>query len=168
MGSKAGAAPLQEHHSNWHFAGCPTSNAQRSLQTECTCPHWGRGLESLYPNPSVEHVASPVWLVQALWLPGRALKWSSMRHLQVGGKGCCRQGVPQGTRFFFVEDRPKEPPTPNRHQLPTANRCQPPAATNRHGGAVSSVRVRDSPPPPPPAPPPPLPALRAHLVTKGQ
>ena len=29
-----------------------------------------------------------------------------------------------------------------------------------HGGAVSSVRVRD--------PPPPLPALRAHLVTKGQ
>ena len=35
-----------------------------------------------------------------------------------------------------------------------------------HGGAVSSVRVRDSPPPPPP--PPPLPALQAHLVTKGQ
>ena len=34
-----------------------------------------------------------------------------------------------------------------------------------HGGAVSSVRVRD---PPPPPPPPPLPALRAHLVTKGQ
>ena len=35
-----------------------------------------------------------------------------------------------------------------------------------HGGAVSSVPVRDSPPPPPP--PPPLRALRAHLVTKGQ
>ena len=34
-----------------------------------------------------------------------------------------------------------------------------------HGWAVSSVWVRDSPPPPPPAP---LPALRAHLVTKGQ
>ena len=35
-----------------------------------------------------------------------------------------------------------------------------------HGGAgVLSVRVHD---PPPPAPPPPLPALRAHLVTKGQ
>ena len=29
-----------------------------------------------------------------------------------------------------------------------------------HGWAVSSVRVRNSPPP--------LPALRAHLVTKGQ
>ena len=34
-----------------------------------------------------------------------------------------------------------------------------------HGGDVSSVPVRDSPPPPPP--PPPLRALRAHLVTKG-
>ena len=31
-----------------------------------------------------------------------------------------------------------------------------------HGGAVSSVQVRDSPPPPP------LRALRAHLVTKGR
>ena len=31
----------------------------------------------------------------------------------------------------------------------------------KHGWAVSSVRVRDSPPPP-------LRALRAHLVTKGQ
>ena len=39
-------------------------------------------------------------------------------------------------------------------------RMFPPQIRDHHGGAVSSVPVRDSPPP--------LRALRAHLVTKGQ
>ena len=56
-------------------------------------------------------------------------------------EGQLQQGCPSEARFFLfmtaLQDSPQGPPTANRHQIFTANHCQPLPTTNRH-------------PPPPP------------------
>ena len=62
-----------------------------------------------------------------------------------GWLGLCQEGGPLGARIFFfwrsaLKDRPKRPPTANRHQPPTADHCQPPPTTTNRQSPTANRR----------------------------
>ena len=58
------------------------------------------------------------------------------------GRGLPARGVPLGTGFFFVKDRPKGPPQKTTNcQPPTATNHQPPPTANRQPLAATNPQL---------------------------